>query len=855
MSDSSPSKSHADSFFDSFSLEMLMPLDDRERHGLLTRWDDVAVHVLHPAVRELVRNQESDPEQILCAFTDPGVVADAAGQFIEEVRAAATEEFGTKSAEISLARAGLLSEIVPTLEELGTELKITRERVRQLERPLEPLARAAIKWDSPLALSLQAWFTLHPRLPLTNAELLSLGRSIEMSRCLTLALRAMDIPHTDWLGDIFVETEEARRALDVLLDKGLLHLGQTARGWSESTKAIAEGLPGIEKRLDLPGTLRRIGRARDIGPGIDGRIVRDRSKELRRVARKVVTYLTFRASPISIMGLADVIRQGLPPFEVFAKPDVSSEWIEDCVLSLPDSLEIDEQRMIWLAPAVEQSTPPGRVGTLHSILQNNGEPIRMQDLCDQAAASGMSRNQVGMLIHSRRAACLFMLKRGIVGLVGRDEEQDPDSYTAVNPAQGRAFLRPGKGIDADAEGALLADLKVRRSLHEQGLGLPWPFSLVMLDPNARLMVDGEVLPIRIRNNGALDVEELEPNSAVRLRLRRRLRAKGCSLEIRSYDKWPSAEALPEEEVPRGSPFPVGMPTEATMPGWVNKFVQDHATENFSSPSEVLTALPGALPRRRRLYSFHGLIALGLLQKRSRGWATVPDLSRPTVLSDVFATLAADPTIYPLLSARDRAAATWLVRAAWLTPNLGWSVVRVNDLSVDENWEPETDVPDDSRRPSAREAALMRLLETAHQAEDHILHPVGADPLSETFEFSRRYLTTLGFTRYGAVKEVDRKQDYSVLEFTEHPDLPPSGIWVLRPLGTKVRPKDLAEAQGRAIRAGAPSWGASNGVALQGTLALKPFTLRFQDLGEEDALFDSLLRIGPGLDPTEDHTSE
>jgi hypothetical protein len=700
-------------------------------------------------------------------------------------------------------------------------------------------------------LSLEAWFTLHPRLPLTDAALFSLGRSIERSRCLALALRAREVPHIDWLGDIFVETEEVRRALDVLLNKGLLHLGQTARGWSESAKAIAKGLPGIEKKLDLPGTLRQIGRARDIGPGIDGRIVRDRSKELRRVARKVVTYLSFRASPISIIGLADVIRQGLPPFEVFAKPDVSSEWMEDCVLSLPDSLQIDQKGMVFLTPDVGQSTPPGRVGTLYSILQSTGKPIRMQDLCDQAAASGMSRNQVGMLIHSRRAACLFMLKRGIVGLVGRDEEEDPDSYTAVSPARSRAYLRPGKGIDADAEGALLADLKVRRSLHEQGLGLPWPFSLVMFDPNARLMVDGEVLPIRIRNNGALDVEELEPNSIVRLQLRRRPRTKGCSLEIRSYDKWPSAETFPEEEVPSGSHFPVGMPTAATMPGWVNKFVQDHATANFSSPSQVVSALPGVLSRRRRLYSFHGLIALGLVQKRGRGWVTVPEISVPPTLGEVFARSAADPRIYPVLSEKERAAATWLVRAAWLTPNLGWSVVRVNDLSVDEDWETDTDVQDDSHRSTAREAALMRLLETAHQAEDHILHPVGSDPLSETFEFSRRYLTALGFTRYGAIKEVDRKADYSILEFSERLELPPSGVWVLRPLGTKIRDEDLRVAQDQAKKTGTTSWAACNGIVLQGRVESDSIDLRFQDLGQEDSLFDSLLGIGPGLGPAGD----
>lgn len=847
MSDPSNRRDFRDSFFDSFSLEMLIPLGARERAGLLDRWDDLAVHSLHPAVREVVRAQDSDPDQILYALTDPGVLTDSAALFVDQLRIAATEEFGARSAEISLARAGLLSEIVPTLEELGTEFEITRERVRQLEKPLQPIARTAIKWDSPLALSLEAWFTLHPRLPLTDAELRNLSGSFAMSRCLAMTLRALGTPYIDWLGDMWIDSEEARRALEVLVTKGLLHMGHTARGWAETAKAIAETLPGLEKKLDLPGTLRRIGRARDIGPGIDGRIVRDRSKELRRVGRKVVTYLSFRASPISAMALADVIRQGLPPFEVFSKPDVSSEWVKECVLSLPDSLQMDEHGTIWLNTNVVQSTPPGRVGTLYSILRNNEEPIRMQDLCDKAVASGMSRNQVGMLIHSRRAACLFMLKRGIVGLVGRDEEQDPESFTAVNPAQGRAFLRPGKGIDADDEGALQADLKIRRSLHEQGLGLPWPFSLVMLDPNARLMVDGEVLPIRVRNNGALDIDELEPNSLVRLRLRRRPRAEGCSLEIRSYDKWPAADRLEEGEVPKGTRYPVGMPPAENMPGWVGKFVEDHATTVFSSPLEVLGSLPSALSGRRRLYSFHGLVALGLVQRRSHGWVSVPKMSVPPPLVDVFTRSVADPTVYQLLTDKERVAAKWLVRAGWLTPNLGWSVVRVNDLSVEEDLESD-DGQDDSHRPTPRDAALMRVLETAHQAEDHILHPVGNDPLYETLEFARRYLTALGFTRYGAIKEVNRENDYSQLEFNAGLDPPPSGIWLLRPLGAKIRSDDVQMAQGLAQERGAASWAACNGIALRGNLRSGPVDFRFQNLSQEESLFDSLLTLSRDLVP-------
>ena len=845
MSDPSKEKGSHESFLGSWSLDMLIPLGDREPHGLLARWDDLSAHQLPAAVRQVALSQGSDPDKVLYALTDPAVISDSVALLIEQLRAEATEAFGTKSAEISLARAGLLSEIVPTLEELGIELEITRERVRQVEKPLQPVASSTIRWDTPLALSLGAWFALHPGLPLTDVELLNLGRSAAASRCLALTLRALDVPHIDWQADIWIEREDARRALEVLVSRGLLHLGHTARGWNEAAEAIARGLPGIERSLDLSGTLRRIGRARDIGPGIDGRIVQGRSRQLRRVARKVVTYLSFRASPISVAGLADVIRQGLPPFEVFAKPDVGADWVEECVLSLPDSLEVDSEGNISLPPHLAKNGPPGRVGTLYDIILASGEPMRMQDLCDKAAASGMSRNQVGMLIHSRRAACLFMLKRGIVGLVGRDEDSDPDSYTAVNPSRGRAFLRPGKGIDPDDEGALLADLKVRRSLHEQGLGIPWPFSLVALDPDARLMIDGKVLPIWVRGNGALDIDELEPNSLVRVRLRRRPRSNGCSLEIRNYDKWPAADSLDEDQVPQGSRYPVGMPTKGNKPGWINKFLQDQAETAFSSPQEVLAALPSALTRRRRLYCLHGLIALGLLQKRNRGWVTAPDTLIPAALTDVFSKCASDSTVYPLLDDRERAAATWLVRAGWLTPNLGWSIVRVNDLSAEEDRDLDIDVGQgQSDRPSAKEAALMKVLETAHQAEDHILHPYGSDPLSQTLDFARRYLTAVGFTRYGAIKETLREDDHSVLEFNSLGEPPCAGIWVLRPLGTPIRPHDLEVAHQYAEQAGAVTWAACNGIALRGCIHSTSFEVRFQDFSKEEGILDALMALSP-----------
>ena len=60
-------------------------------------------------------------------------------EFIETARGFITAEFDARSAEISLRRAGLLTEGVSTLEEIGRQFGLTRERVRQLENVLREL--------------------------------------------------------------------------------------------------------------------------------------------------------------------------------------------------------------------------------------------------------------------------------------------------------------------------------------------------------------------------------------------------------------------------------------------------------------------------------------------------------------------------------------------------------------------------------------------------------------------------------------------------------------------------------------------------------------------------------------------
>ena len=116
----------------------------------------------------------------------------------------------------------------------------------------------------------------------------------------------------------------------------------------------------------------------------------------------------------------------------------------------PYLLQLHPDGRIALARGLAHPSPIGNVGILHSILVDHGEPMRIIDLCDSASRFGISRNSVGVLIHGGRAACIFMLDRGIVGLVGRDEGADTSQYEAAHGMGTRVHV--GEEIGFDGEG-------------------------------------------------------------------------------------------------------------------------------------------------------------------------------------------------------------------------------------------------------------------------------------------------------------------------------------------------------------------------------------------------------------------
>src|SRR6266571_3283832 len=128
----------AEDHLSSSSLDEIAPLAQGPQPaagGLLVLWDDVTLAELPPTVRTYVVSQHSvTPMSILGALLEPSAVVEACNDFIQTARGFIAEEFDERSAEVTLLRAGLLTESIPTLEELGRQINVTRERVRQIER-------------------------------------------------------------------------------------------------------------------------------------------------------------------------------------------------------------------------------------------------------------------------------------------------------------------------------------------------------------------------------------------------------------------------------------------------------------------------------------------------------------------------------------------------------------------------------------------------------------------------------------------------------------------------------------------------------------------------------------------------
>lgn len=844
---------------------------DPQSGGLLVHWHDVTIGELPLHIQQFAFEQIRTPREILEALLERSTVKEACVSFVETVRKFMTDELGARTAEVVLMRSGFLTEHVPTLEEIGKRMNVTRERVRQIEKQGEGVVFQSHDYRTssfeggplglrlsssngaechgiakrftmralrhPLAHIVRAWFDLYPALPLTDRDIKAITQTPSEGRCLRRVLEILRYPVIVWPADLWFRTEAQRIACEGLVESS--NTWSDALSWRDAVGAVASINPGLENIVDVERTLQRLGEACDIGPGPSGRIVRGQNRLIRRMARKIVTYLIARATSVPIDELAAAISMGQAPFQVFSRPSVSVDWLRQWVLKESDLLIQLEDGSVALAPPLARRSPTGAVGILYTIVSRYGEPMRMQDLCDQASGFGLSRNQTNMLIHSRRAACLFMLSRGIVGLVGRDEAANPADYEGKKSRDTRKRVRPGHEIGFDENGALAADIQVRRSVREQGLGLPWPFSLALLNASSYLFVDNERIPLLRKPNGDLELPQLSPLSVVRIALQ----AGRLSITTR-----PDTTLTSINLAASGTTFTLGVAPTSDRPAWITEFEQRNVKKLFVDLDGVFSELPAALSAKRRLYALHGLLALGMVRRASGGWKVEPEQLIPPTLSRAFQMALQDPGQYPALVGEDKSATAWLVRAAWLSPNLGWSIVRHNDLSRDIDLDSglsDINVPDTI---GPREAALMRIVETAQQARDRIEHPANQDLLNETNLLVRRYLTAIGFTTYRAVRELTKTESWISIAYGHWAANEALGVWVLKPLGSRIEEQDLIVAQREAEKIGATTWAVTNSLHLRGASRVSKFDINLDEVGRAEGSFETLIQLS--ADPSD-----
>jgi hypothetical protein len=634
-------KDAAAEFRRGWPLDMIVALDpasEEETKGLLLgRWSDLAVADLTPNAQAVALADPPSWRSIAKALTEPDSLDYACDAFVGDIRRELLRRYGReREAAISLARAGLTSDTAPTLDELGKEWGVTRERVRQIAHDVRDEARVSLPELAPLRLVFGAYFALHPRTPLTIDRLVSPDGA--RARILKLALEAISIPKPSAPFPLWTETAAQRRAVEALIG-ALPDMLASARSDTELAAEASEKLSGIDETLDLAATLPLLGEKLDFGPGLDGRFAYGHTALVLRVAEKIVTYLQRRGLPISAADLAQAMRRGVPPFEPLHRPLVEADWLSECARRSPARLQLLADGRIGLASSLAHLRPSGNVGILHSIVVDHGEPMRMIDLCDQAAHYGISRNQVGVFIHSGRAACLLLLDRGVVGLVGRDEDANPADYTAARP-RARSRPRVGEEIGFDGTGSLAVDLEVRRSIREQGFGLPWPFNLLYYSDRPQLRVDGYPQGLTIRPNGDLDLPELEPGSRVRLRLTATDDGHLLSVETGAEDRIVSLT-----DRYNGDSIPPGLPCNGDRPGWVD-IVLGRVGSGVQFLDDVLRLLPRDLVAKRRLRALYAFVALGYLRPSGARWEAHPKRNLPDELAAAFAVLQDDPSPTP-----------------------------------------------------------------------------------------------------------------------------------------------------------------------------------------------------------------
>jgi hypothetical protein len=244
---------------------------------------------------------------------------------------------------------------------------------------------------------------------------------------------------------------------------------------------------------------------------------------------------------------------------------------------------------------------------------------------------------------------------------------------------------------------------------------------------------------------------------------------------------------------------------------------------------------------RRLHALHAFIALGLVKPTKNGWECDGERRLPAALADVFVAVCDGPTSYPLMTRDQQAATAWLVRAAWLVPNLGWSRVQPNDLAEIETDDDEIEAAHAATNP--RETALMRIVEAAHHADDLRKHPGETVDVEATRAIVRRYLTALGYTAYNSVRDLPVSPNGTALiGVSPANDAAPSSVWLLRPIGTGVDDRDVKRVRRTADAQGVTTAVATDGLQLVAADNGTTLDVDLRKIGRNQQQFDLLITL-------------
>jgi hypothetical protein len=406
------------------------------RSILPLHWAGMKLDDLAPPARRLAVRPDASQDAILDALVSPESIEFGRGALVDDLRSGLGEKHSLRSVDVSLQRAGLLSERIPTLQAIADELGISRERVRQLQISEDDLV-ASIAPSGPLALSLSSWFAQNPKTPLTDGVLAKIAGSQANERASRLTLRALGYPHVHREVDLWTGSRSELQTLELVLDN-LPSSIRDESSWDSVAEDLGRRFPELAKDLDLLATIRMVGRAMGFGTGPGGDLIPREAEVAKSLVRKIHTFLRARAAPIQATELAAVIRAGYWPFQNMRDTEIDPAWLVASAHRDPDLRVLPDGAIAM--PEGAPDKPTGHVGVLYRIVVENGGPIRTQELCRRASEHGIDRNQVGMLIHSRRAPCLVPLARGVVGLVGRDEDVEPQHH----PSRARrSALTPG----------------------------------------------------------------------------------------------------------------------------------------------------------------------------------------------------------------------------------------------------------------------------------------------------------------------------------------------------------------------------------------------------------------------------